>query len=267
MTTVTDELPLATDREGSLAHWAGITWLLAKRTFRLRYLGSRLGLGWAFVQPVVQAAVLTFLFTEVFKVHKVPHYPLYVLSGIMTWQAFSGGVNSATTSAVDNAALLRKIPMPALVFPLSQVLSVLLVFSLQCVVLIAGAIAFGTLGVEIVLLPVVLLLVALIGTGIGSFTCAFHPAVRDVKFVVESGLLMLFYATPILYDPSRVPATLRGFLAVNPMYGVVSLARTALLGQAFDGVALAISFGASAVLVTVGLLVFRRRSAFFADLA
>ncbi|MCW2708041.1 MAG: tagG [Frankiales bacterium] len=263
----TTDLPLATAREGSLLHWAGITWLLAKRTFRLRYLGSRLGLGWAFVQPVVQAAVLTFLFTEVFKVHRVAHYPLYVLSGIMTWQTFAGGVNAATTSAVDNAALLRKIPMPALVFPLSQVLSVLLVFAMQAVVLVIGAAAFGTLGVNVLLMPVVLLLLGLIAAGIGSFTCAFHPANRDVKFLVESALLMLFYATPILYDPSRVPPSIRGFLAANPMYGVVALARTALLEQPLDVPALGISFGASALLVVAGLLVFRRRSAFFADLA
>lgn len=265
MTSV-DQLPLATAREGSITHWAGITWLLAKRTFRLRYLGSRLGLGWAFVQPLVQAAVLSFLFTKVFKVTRVEHYPLYVLTGVMTWQAFAGGVNSATVSAVDNASLLRKIPMPALVFPVSQVLSVLLVYLLQSVVMLVAALAYGTVGLQVLLFPLVPVLVGLIGTGIGCFTCAFHPAVRDVKFVVESALLMLFYATPILYDPSRIPATLRGFLAVNPMYGVVALARTALMQQPFDGVALTISLGASVVLVVVGLLVFRRRSPYFADL-
>lgn len=266
-TPATTYLPPATAREGSIAHWGAITWLLAKRTFRLRYLGSRLGLGWAFVQPLVQAAVLTFLFTKVFKVARGPHYPLYVLTGIMTWQAFQGGINSATTSAVDNAALLRKIPMPAVVFPLSQVLSVLMVFPMQSIILIIGAIAYGTLGPQVLLLPLVPLLVALLGTGIGCFTCAFHPAVRDVKFVVESGLLMLFYATPILYDPSRLPASLRGFLAINPMFGVVSLARTALMQQPFDGVATGISLGAGAVFVVIGLLVFRRRSTTFADLA
>ena len=262
-----ETLPLATDREGSLAHWGAITWMLAKRTFRLRYLGSRLGLGWAFLQPLVQAAVLTFLFTKVFKVHRAPHYPLYVLSGIMTWQAFSGGVNGATTSAVDNASLLRKIPLPSVVFPLAQVVSVLLVFCLQSVILLAAALAYGTIGVKVLLLPLVPVLLGVMATGIGCLACAFHPAVRDVKFLVESGLLMAFYATPILYDPSKLPVGLRGFLALNPMYGVVTLARTALMGQPFDGTALSISFGAGLVLVTVGLLVYRRRSAAFADLA
>jgi ABC-type polysaccharide/polyol phosphate export permease len=142
-----------------------------------------------------------------------------------------------------------------------------MVYGLQMIVLLIGAIAYGTVGVELLLLPLVPVLVGLIATGIGCFCCAYHPAIRDVKFVVESALLMLFYATPILYDPSRIPASLRGFLALNPMYGVVSLARTALMGQPFDAAATAISLGAGALFVLIGLLVFRRRSAFFADLA
>lgn len=265
--TAIAELAPATAREGSISHWAAITWLLAKRTFRLRYLGSRLGLGWAFVQPLVQAAVLAFLFTKVFKVSRAPHYPLYVLTGIMTWQSFQGGVNGATTSAVENAPLLRKIAMPSLVFPLSQVLSVLLIFPLQSIILVIGAIAYGTLGPQVLLLPLVPLLVGLMATGIGCFGCAFHPAVRDVKFVVESGLLLVFYGTPILYDPSRLPPSLRGFLAINPMYGVVSLTRTALMQRPFDATATGISLAAGALFVAVGLFVFNRRSSTFADLA
>lgn len=262
----TTDLPLASAREGSLGHWASIAWLLAQRTFRLRYLGSRLGIGWAFVQPVVQALVLTFLFTEVFKITRVEHYPLYVLTGVMTWSAFAGGVTAATTSAVDNAALLRKIPMPVLVFPLSQVLAVLMVFVLQLLVLLLAAGLAGTLGAGLLLMPLALLLVGAIATGVGTLACSFHVAVRDVKFMVESGLLLAFYATPILYDPSRVPEGLRTALAFNPMYGVVSLVRTALMGRPLDGGALAVSLGATVALLVIGLAVFRRRSADFADL-
>ena len=263
--TATD-LPLASEREGSLAHWASIAWLLAGRTFRLRYLGSRLGIGWAFVQPVVQALVLAVVFTKVFKVVKVEHYPLYVLTGVMTWQAFAGGVNAATTSAVDNASLLRKIPMPVLVFPLSQVVAVLLVFALQSVVLLGAAALAGTLGVRVLLLPAAALLVGATAAGVGILACSFHVAVRDVKFGVESGLLLAFYATPVLYDPAALPERLQTYLALNPMYGVLSLVRTALLGRPLDEGALGLSVGAAVVLLLVALLVFRRRSADFADL-
>lgn len=262
----TTDLPLASAREGGLAHWAAITWLLAQRTFRLRYLGSRLGIGWAFVQPVVQALVLSFMFTKVFKIVRVEHYPLYVLTGVMTWGAFAGGVGSATTSAVDNAALLRKIPLPVLVFPLSQVIAVLLVFAMQMVVLVGAAVLAGTLSLKALLMPLAIVLVGATATAVGTLACSFHVAVRDVKFFVESGLLMAFYATPILYDPAKLPADLRGWLALNPMYGVVSLVRTSLMGHPLDAGALGISVGATAVLLVVALAVFRHRSADFADL-
>lgn len=265
--TSTLDLPLASAREGGLRRWWAIAWLLGVRTFRVRYLGSRLGIGWAFVQPIVQALVLTFLFTKVFHVAHADHYPLYVLTGIMTWQAFAGGANAATTSAVDNAALLRKIPMPALVFPLSQVLSVLIVFTLQLSVLLVAALAAGTLGPKVLLMPLAMVLVGVTAMGVGTLACSFHVGVRDVKFVVESGLLLAFYATPILYDPSRLPSSLRAGLAFNPMYGVVSLVRTAFMGRPVDYGSLAVSLGAGTLLLVVALAVFRRRSADFADLA
>ncbi|MDT7549738.1 MAG: lipopolysaccharide transport system permease protein, partial [Actinomycetota bacterium] len=217
-----------------MSHWVAITWMLALRTFRLRYLRSRLGVGWALIQPVIQTVVLAFMFTRIFKVAGVPHYPLYVLSGVMTWQAFQTSVASSTTSAVENSALLKKVDMPGLVFPLSQVLAVMLVYGVQLIVLVILAAVSGTLGLKVFLLIPVALLVAASAAGLGCLTCAFHVAYRDVKFLVDAGLLLTFYATPILYDPARVPEHLRHLLALNPMYGVESLARAAVLDRPVD---------------------------------
>jgi len=248
-------------------HWLGITGMLALRTFRLRYLRSRIGVGWAFLQPLVQTAVLSFVFVKVFKVSQVEHYPLYVLSGIMTWQAFSGAVNGATTSALDNASLLRKVAMPAVVFPLSQVGSVVLVYLLQLVVLLALAVGFGTAGPGLLLLPVVVALVALVAFSVGLLACSLQVEYRDVKFVVESVLLALFYASPVLYAPERLSPNLARWLELNPMYGVLALARTALLDRPFAGRALLSTGVTVVVLLVVGGLLFRRRSRSFADLA
>jgi ABC-type polysaccharide/polyol phosphate export permease len=247
-------------------HWLGITAMLAVRTFRLRYLRSRLGVGWAFVQPALQAAVLSLVFLKVFKVNKVEHYPLYVLSGIMTWQAFAGSLNAATTAALDNAALLRKVAMPAVVFPLSQVASVALVYVMQSSLLVLVAAGSGTAGVKLVLLPAVVLLVGLVGFSAGLLTCALQVQFRDVKFIVEAGLLALFYASPVLYAPEHLSPSLARWLELNPMFGVVTLARTALLDRPFHGRALISTGVAVAVLLAVGTLVFRRRSRDFADL-
>lgn len=247
-------------------HWSEVTWLLAVRTFRLRYLRSRLGIGWAFVQPLVQAAVLAVVFTKVFEVARLEHYPLYVLSGVMTWSAFSGAVGAATTSAVDNSGLLRKVDMPTVVFPLAQVTAVVLVLCLQVIVLVIGAVVVGTAGPGLLLLPLCVALTAALATGVGLLACSFHVAFRDVKFFVESGLLLAFYASPVLYDPGVLPDGVRTVLSWNPAYGLLSLVRTALLGRPLDGRALLISCVGAVLLLGLGWLVFRRRSADFADL-
>lgn len=248
-------------------HWAGITGMLALRTFRVRYLRSRLGVGWALVQPVVQAAVLSFVFLKVFKVENVDHYPLYVLSGVMTWQAVSGSILGATTAAVENGALLRKIAMPAVIFPLAQVASVQIVFAMQLGALTLLAAVSGAAGKGLLLLPALALAVPFVTLGVGLLACAFNVALRDVRFFVESGLLVLFYASPVLYDPSRVPRALAPWLELNPVYGVLALARTALLGQPFQARALVSSALVSGVLLIVAWWAFRVRSRDFADLA
>lgn len=249
-----------------LKHWADITWLLALRTFRLRYLRSKLGIGWALILPLVQAAILAFIFTRIFRIGNGEHYPLYVLSGVMTWQAFSSSANMATTAAVDNSGLLTKVDMPVVVFPLSQIVSVLLVFLMQLAVLVGMAVLAGTAGFSLLLLPVVLVLVAYAAVGLALIGCAFHVAVRDVKFIFEAGLLLAFYGSPILYSPEAVPAWLRPWLELNPMYGVLTSARSALLGTPIHTRALMTSVAVSSVLLIVGAAVFRRRSRDFADL-
>lgn len=250
----------------ALRRWAGLTGMLAVKNFRQRYLRSRLGVFWAILQPTVQAAVLAVVFVKVFKVHNVPHYPLYVLSGIMTWQCFAQGTNAATTSALDNSPLIRKIPLPAVVFPMAAVGGVLLVHLLQLTVLLAAGAASGTLGVRTLLLPLGVLLTVALALGVGTLSCSLHVRVRDVKFLIESGLLVAFYVTPVLYDPSRLPENLRTLLGWNPMYGVMSLQRAALLGRAVDWHAVAVAAVLAVVLLVVALPVFRSRSRDFADL-
>ncbi|MDX6273458.1 MAG: lipopolysaccharide transport system permease protein [Frankiales bacterium] len=254
------------DAVADLRRWGGLVGILAVKNFRQRYLRSRLGVLWALVQPTAQAIVLSFVFVKIFRIHGVPHYPLYVLTGMMTWQLFATSTLTATSSAVDNGGLVRKVPLPKVVFPLASVGGSLIVYGVQTSILIAGALLAGTLGPEVLLLPLGALLAAALACGLGLIGCAFHVAFRDIRFLLESGLLLMFYATPVLYDPSRLPEGLRQYLRFNPMYGVLSVQRGALLGRAIDPWAVLISAGTAAVLIALGAVAFRRRSPDFADL-
>jgi ABC-type polysaccharide/polyol phosphate export permease len=254
------------ERIAEFRRWSGLVGVLAVKNFRQRYLRSRLGVLWAILQPTGQAIVLSIVFVKVFRIHGVPHYPLYVLTGMMTWQLFASSTLSATSSAVDNGGLVRKVPLPKLVFPLSAVGGSLIVYGVQSAVLVGGSLIAGTFGPEVLLVPVGALLAAALASGLGLLGCAFHVAFRDIRFLLESGLLLVFYATPVLYDPVRLPESLRHYLRFNPMYGVMSIQRGALLGRAIDPWAVLISAVTAILLILAGLFAFRRRSADFADL-
>ncbi|HET7530033.1 MAG TPA: ABC transporter permease [Mycobacteriales bacterium] len=259
----TDSLAL---RWGRLARWSDLTWVLARKNFRQRYLRSRLGVLWALLQPIAQATVLTIVFLKIFKVHRVPHYPVYVLSGIMTWGFFQQAAIGGTTSVVDNASLVKKVAVPKVTFPVSVVGGVLMVYALQMVVLIGGAASIGTLGASTPgLLLLATLLEAVLGVAVALLFCSVHVAFRDVRFLVESGLVMLFYLTPILWDPSRIPAAYRSYAQWNPMNGVLSLVRGALLERTVDWTAVGISAAMAALVLAVALPLFHRRSSVFAD--
>jgi ABC-type polysaccharide/polyol phosphate export permease len=250
-----------------LQHWADLVVVLSIKNFRQRYLRSKLGVIWALLQPTVQALVLAFVFTKIFKIHHVPHFPVYVLSGVLLWQLFQQSVNQGTSAVVDNAGLVKKVAVPKVVFPLSAVGGCAIVYVAQLVVITTASFIVGTERLVTPLYAALALLLALnVATGLGVLACSFHVRVRDIRFLIESGLLVAFYITPILYDPSKFGPTLRHLLLINPMYGVMSLQRAAFLDRPVAWAAVGASTLLSTVILAVALAVFRHRSRDFADL-
>ena len=256
----------AEERRARLLRWVDLTRVLSIKNFRQRYLRSRLGIAWALLQPTLQAAVLTVVFVKIFHVRNIPHYPVFVLSGIMSWQFFQQGCVQSTVSIVENAGLVRKVAMPKVIFPLASVGGVLLVFLLQSVVLlVAGAIS-GTLGLGTFYLLLALPIETALIAAVGVLASSLHVSVRDIRFVIESGLLMAFYLTPVLYDISRVPVGARSVMEWNPMYGVLSLMRAAFVARPVDWHGVLSALVATVVIAVLARVMYRRRSAEFSDL-
>jgi ABC-type polysaccharide/polyol phosphate export permease len=221
---------------------------------------------WAILHPAFLAAFLSFVFLKVFRISRVPHYPLYVLSGILPWAFFSQSLIAATTSIVDNAALVRKVAVPRSIFPLSAIGGTAMAFAAALLVLVGAATVSGLLQVGVLLLPVAIGIEILFLSGISLITSAFNVGFRDVKYLVESSLLVGLYATPILYDLDPVSIGFRNVIRLTPMTGVLSLTRAAILGRAIDVRAVVCAVAVSTVLLVIGALLFRRRADEFADL-
>jgi ABC-type polysaccharide/polyol phosphate export permease len=247
-------------------HALGLVVVLARKNVKIRYKRTSLGVVWAVGQPLLQAAVLTFVFTRVFAGQHVPNYGLFVLCGVMPFAAISGGIQSACTSVVENAQLVKKVMLPRLVFPFAAIGGTLTVFAASLAVLVAVSAATGQLGLHTIgLLPLAIAALLAVAVSVGVFSAALYVQYRDVKFILESGLLMLFYASPVFYDSSRL-GSVAEWQRLNPVTGVLSLMRGALAGFAVDWLAVAWTFAFGGVLLAIGLVVFQRRSQLFADL-
>ena len=264
---VEDPDQLDDDHVSPLRSALGLTWVMSVKNFQVRYKRAALGVLWAVVQPSFQAVFLSFVFLSVFHYGKGIHdYPLYVLSGMLPWAFFASGVIAATTVIVDNASLIKKVAVPRVIFPISAVGGVALAFVASLGVLVGAAFFLGEAGWNLLLLPVAVVLEVLIVIALGTLACSFHVAYRDVRYIVESSLLVGLYATPVLYELSKAPPRAQAFLRINPMSGVMTLYRTALLGRPLDLASVVIGAAVTAVLLALALASFARRSDEFPDL-
>jgi ABC-type polysaccharide/polyol phosphate export permease len=245
---------------------AGLAWVLSRKNFKVRYKRATLGVIWAVVQPAFQAAFLSFIFLKVFKIQGIPDYPLFVLSGMLPWAYFTSGVIAATTAVVDNAPLVRKVAVAKAVFPLSAVGGVAIAFAVSVPVLLVLSASTGHIGFAILLLVPAFLLETAVTAALGVLACSFHVAFRDVRYAVESLLLVGLYASPVLYDIGRVPAKVRPFFRLNPMAGVMSLYRCAVLGNTLDVAAVVTAVIVMVALTGLAVLFFARRSDEFPDI-
>ena len=265
----TTELAIGEDVD-SLTHRArsflGLTWALSRKNFQVRYKRASLGVAWAVLQPAIQAAVMSFVFIRVFNVHGIDNYPVYILSGVLPWAFLSQGSSAGSTAVVDNGALVRKVALRLEVFPISAVGGVTMAFASALLVLVVASAVTRHLSLGLLLLVPALLLEFAAIVAVALLVSAFHVAYRDVRYVLESLLIIGFYASPVIYDQSRVPPHLLELQKWNPMVGLLSLYRAAILERPVAWDAVLIATVAITVGLTLSLLIFRRRSPEFADL-
>jgi lipopolysaccharide transport system permease protein len=241
---------------------------LTRREVKGRYSQSLFGIGWAIAQPLAMMAVFTLVFSRLGNISAdgVP-YPMFAYAGLVPWFFFLNSVNSGTASLVQYRNIVTKTYFPREIIPLSQVCSRLLDLG-------AAASLFAFLmayyGVQItawalVATPLVVLLVAFT-TAVALLTSALNVFYRDVTPVVQIGLQLWLYLTPIAYPLARVPAHWRGWIAANPLSGIVEGFRSVLVyGREPDWSLLA--FSASLTLVTLAgaFLLFKQLDKYFAD--
>jgi ABC-2 type transport system permease protein len=232
-----------------------LTWTLATMDFKLRFYGSALGYAWTLVRPFAFFGVIWFVFSEI--VHAgagVKNYSAYILMSLVLFQFFLGIVTTCLTSLVDRQNLLRKMPFPRLVIPLSATLSGLFDLGMT---LIAVFIFMAISGVYptwswFELIPLIAILM-LFATGLGLLLSVMFVRFRDMKPIWDVVGQMLFYASPILYVATVVPEDYQRPYLANPIAAVLTQMRHAVVDPSAASAAEAIG-GAPRLLIPAGFV-------------
>lgn len=250
-----------------------LLWLLVRRDFVSFYKQTILGPVWFFIQPIFTTIVFTFVFGNLAKIstNGAPQ-PLFYLAGIVSWSYFADCLTKTSTVFRDNAAIFGKVYFPRLIMPLSIVFSNLIKFAVQFILFIILIVYYLLQGNKIepnwyiLLFPVIMLLMAILGLGLGLIITALTTKYRDLAFVVTFGIQLAMYATPVIYPLSYLQEKYRIIIALNPMCGLIETFRYGFLGtgQFYPG-AFIYSIIASLIIFIVGLVVFNKVEKNFVD--
>jgi len=256
--------------EGSADPWRdprrtlGLLRQLTRRHLAARYRGSALGFLWSLLNPLLMMAIYTLVFQYIFRLSApgVP-YPAFFLTGLLAWSFVHTATMNAATSIVDHHALILKARFPRIVLPVSTVLSNLVNYLVALPLLLLFLLYFGIRpGPALLLLPLALLQLVAVATGLALVVACLTPFFRDLVPLLEALFLGWFFATPVLYPASlpqtNLPRAAFAVYELNPMAGAMALVRVAFLGEGVAWEPILAALPATGALLWIGLVLFRR---------
>lgn len=246
-----------------------VLYFLIWRDVKVRYRQTIIGVGWAIIQPVLTMVVFGIVFGRLGKMPSdgLP-YPLFAFIALVPWTFFARGLNLAADSLVASGNLITKVYFPRLLVPAARVLSGSPDLALSFAVLLGMLWWYGRYPpvTSLLLVPAFAALALLTALGAGLWLSALNVRYRDVQHVVPFMTQLWLFATPIAYPSSLVPGPWRLLYALNPMVGVVEGFRWALVeGLTLPSSVLAVSAGATVIVLVSGAFFFRRVERTFAD--
>lgn len=248
--------------------------LFVRRDFVSIYKQTLLGPIWIFIQPIFTTITFIFVFNKLAGLSTDGIPPaLFYLSGITLWTYFSDSFSKTSNVFVSNAGIFGKVYFPRLTTPISIIISNLIKFSIQLLLLIVlylyyfftNQIHFN-ISNSIIIFPVLVILMAVLGLGLGIIFSSLTTKYRDLGFLLTFGVQLLMYATPVIYPLSSTSGKLRKVLELNPLSSIIENFRYALfgMGQADFGGLIYTSVVSFSILF-VGILVFNQVEKSFMD--
>jgi ABC-type polysaccharide/polyol phosphate export permease len=243
--------------------------MLVVRDLKTRYRNSALGVMWSFLQPLGMMVVMTFAFTVINRgPANMPHFNVFILSGLLAWNFFSAAVVGGSGSINANSSLVKKVFFPRAVLPVSVVVSSLVNFLLALPVwLIVTVLSGHALHPTLLLLPFAIAIQVVFTVGVSFLLSTLNVFYRDTQFILELGMLALFFLTPVWYDIGQVSPEIGLWVRrLNPMASLVNIYQDLMYWGRITELDFVLRTALTAIaFLVVGYLVFRRFSPRFGE--
>lgn len=245
-----------------------LLYFFAWRDLKVRYKQTSIGVAWAIFQPVLTMIVFTIFFGNLAKIPSdgVP-YPIFVYTGLLFWNLFVNTLSGISDSLISNQSIVTKVYFPRILLPFSFVITNLVDFFISSIVLLVLMFYYGFhpgIAGLIMIFPLIFI-TCISSVGLGLILASINIKYRDVRYIIPFFIQLLLFVTPVIY-PASVLKEYTILFALNPMAGVISTARAALLGVSeISWLSLGFSAIVGCLFFIAGVFVFKRAEAFFAD--
>lgn len=255
-----------------ILEYKDLIFLFVRRDFKTMYKQTILGPAWILIRPLLTTVVFTVVFGRIASISTdgVPDF-LFYMAGNILWSYFSGCLQTTANAFVGNARLFGKVYFPRVVMPISVSLSKLITFGAQFLLFLLFVVWYQyTTDVQIswfcLITPLVLLQLALLAIGTGMILASFTTKYRDLQVLVDFGVQLWMYATPVVYPMSEIPKQWQWVLLVNPAAPAVECFRCGWLGSGtFPIVWFSIAFIVTVGIALFGMLLFNKTQRTFMD--
>ena len=255
-------------------HYKDLLFLFVKRDFISIYKQTILGPIWFFIQPILTTLIFTVVFGRIAGISTdgLPQI-LFYLAGITCWNYFSECLTKTSNTFIENQNIFGKVYFPRLIMPLSIVCSSLLKFGIQFLLFLIVFLYFFVNddnnlnpNIFILLFPVLILLTGLLSLGIGIFITSLTTKYRDFRFLIQFGIQLWMYATPIIYPLSTLEGKLKTMAIINPMTSIIETFKFGFLGHGtFDWYYLIYTAIFTFLTLIIGVLIFNKTEQNFMD--
>ena len=236
------------------------------KEIRGKYKGSFLGILWSFLNPLLMVLVYAIVFPYIMRIQQ-EHYLVFLITGIIPWVFFTSVVTSGCNCVWTNGGIIKKVYFPREILPISVVLASLINFLISVIIILIFAI-FGGIGISkyLLLLPLIALIQSCLSLGFLLILSAINVYVRDIEYIVQFIVNLVFYATPILYTSDMFPQNFRMILYLNPMAHIIDAYRAIFYYKTMPNLYSLSSIGiVSIIILIMGYLIFKKLEKGFAE--